>query len=66
MNNCVNAGCQKVVEANPYKSFLSCAVYPDVEAKWRLGRCPMAPFVPTTPKVNGKTRVGQQKQKKAK
>lgn len=66
MNHCVNAECQKVVEGNPYKSFLSCAIYPDVEARWKLGRCPMAPIVPAKIIGNGKVRVGQQKQKKTK
>jgi hypothetical protein len=57
-------GCLRLVEGHPYKNYLSCAVYPSIEARWRMSDCPMAWHIKTATKVQGKVRVGQQRQAK--
>lgn len=51
---CIESGCKRYDENG-------CKAYRGVEdAKWRAGRCPMAPFVSN--RVEEKNRKGQQKQ----
>ena len=40
----------------------TCSVYAEPKSRWRIGRCPMAPYL--TKSKQSKKRVGQQKQRK--
>ena len=66
MNELRCVGCVRMIEGNPYKSYLSCSVFPVPTVKWRTGDCPMASHRKREVIVQGKTRVGQQKQKRIK
>jgi hypothetical protein len=57
-------GCLRLVEGHPYKNYLSCAVYPSIEARWRMSDCPMAWHLDRAKRDAAKVRVGQQKQQK--